>query len=502
MKSAQMRLRLEPDLHRKFIEKSRENGVPAAKLMRDFISTYVGEQTCALGIREKMTHQSVQSDKQQEIIRPIQYLGSKLRSISPIIEFAQKNLNPSSTVLDIFTGTSVVAQAFANIGMNVIASDVMGYSYHFSRSLLGSANGSHFRNPESFFAYIDSHLDFNLIQKAYGDWIKRERDAVNSSDAESLFKVSRDIPQIWRRLGQTPEQVYLFDNLSKLKGQKISTIPGIVSTHYAGTYFGIFQSQMLDTIRIETEKGYITGELSDWDYSASITALLFAASSASFTPGKHFAQYHQITDKKDLAFHKKRILLDRSVDISEKYKEMLERIWSRAAKNNPNHVPIKKSMEELCQDNSDLSSVDLVYADPPYTAQQYSRFYHVPEIISEYRVPNLQVFRGKITKGLYDNSRFNSRFSSKRSSPKAFEDLASLSRGIDSDLVISYSESAEHSTGNSRMIDLDSLKTICRKYFPVVRDERLEHSYRQFNSSNSAVVSRSDDEVLLVCERK
>jgi len=449
-----------------------------------------------------MTQLPLSRTCEAEVIRPIQYLGSKLRSIDPIVQFTQAKLKPGSTVLDIFTGSSVVAQALSNVGMRVIAADVMSYSHHFSQSLLGPTSSSKFDDAASLVNQIRTKPDDNLIQQAYGDWIEREQKAIRFNDADALFRISQEIPQIWRRMSQTPCQAFLFDRLQVLKGQRLLDFPGIVSTHYSGTYFGIFQAHLIDSIRFSIEILYSEGKLSDWDYSTSITALLYAASSASFTPGKHFAQYHKLSSKKDLDFHRKRIISDRSVDIFKKFQEMVERIWNRGMKNDTGHKSLNKSLEHFCNDNSDLDGVELVYADPPYTAQQYSRFYHIPEVISEYRVPDLQIFRGEVTRGLYHKSRFNSRFSSKRESPHAFEDLARLSKSIGADLAISYSESAKDSTGNSRMIDLKSLENICKRYFSSVNCERLKHSYRQFNSATSANARRSDDEILIVCEDK
>ena len=55
------------------------------------------------------------------VLRPIQYLGSKLRTLELILTEADKLKRSPHTVVDLFTGTSVVAQAFAIRGPRVVA---------------------------------------------------------------------------------------------------------------------------------------------------------------------------------------------------------------------------------------------------------------------------------------------------------------------------------------------------------------------------------------------
>jgi len=71
------------------------------------------------------------------VFRPIQYLGVKLRTLELIIKYIENASSSHHTIWDIFTGTSVVAQALARTGYNLIASDAMEYSVVFASALLG-----------------------------------------------------------------------------------------------------------------------------------------------------------------------------------------------------------------------------------------------------------------------------------------------------------------------------------------------------------------------------
>mgnify|MGYP002724977462 CR=1 FL=1 len=59
--------------------------------------------------------------------RPIQYLGSKIRVVDTIVKECQKLYTPDNYVLDLFSGSSIVAQSLYNNGMNVIANDAMSF---------------------------------------------------------------------------------------------------------------------------------------------------------------------------------------------------------------------------------------------------------------------------------------------------------------------------------------------------------------------------------------
>src|SRR5690606_18929617 len=74
----------------------------------------------------------------------------------------------------------------------------------------------------------------------------------------------------------------------------------------------------------------------------------------------------------------------------------------------------------------------IVYADPPYTKDQYSRYYHLWETLVLYDYP-------KITgKGRYREGRFQTEFAVKSKVVPAMNALAQLASMMHSDLVLSY----------------------------------------------------------------
>ena len=142
---------------------------------------------------------------------------------------------------------------------------------------------------------------------------------------------------------------------------------------------------------------------------------------------------------------------------------------------------------------------DWIYADPPYTAQQYSRFYHLLESYASTEPIRLMHQKGEPTQGLIPpiEDRHQSRFSRKTTIVSAFKDLITLSEKCDANLAISYSTSRKK---NARMISLDKLCLLLESTFEVEMIT-FDHKYREFNKAELSDSSDSED-VLLLCRRK
>lgn len=89
----------------------------------------------------------------------IQYLGSKAKIINQIISLTDK-LN-IKTAIDVFSGTTCVAQAFRQKGIRVLTSDLAEASRVYSNALVNQPNNSHLQE------YID---EMNQLE-GYEGWI-------------------------------------------------------------------------------------------------------------------------------------------------------------------------------------------------------------------------------------------------------------------------------------------------------------------------------------------
>jgi len=121
---------------------------------------------------------------------------------------------------------------------------------------------------------------------------------------------------------------------------------------------------------------------------------------------------------------------------------------------------------EFVEDASLADGVGLIYADPPYTEDQYSRYYHVYETLYLYDYPESTGI------GRYRSDRFRTEFSLASSVRAAFEQLFSGISRAEVPLVLSYPSNGLLAKKGTQPDELLS------DYFTVqqVIEARLEHS--------------------------
>jgi len=429
-----------------------------------------------------------------EVYRPMQYLGSKLRSLEAIGQ-AIKSLNVRPRdALDLFSGSSVVAQYMKKAGMRVDAIDAMKFCATVAEATIGNVDFQ--RTPNELMKLIGRDTLGSMAWKSLGSYVNEEKNAIEQNKPDVLFEMYHTLPQIWRGEFQDSSQIH---NISNKCGFESGDI---FSKLYAGTYFGVDQAITIDYIRNRIEEVKLSAHITRSEEVLLLTALLSAISRAVFSAGKHFAQPHLIRDGKDLSFVSKRIVEDRSINILNVFEFSLNELYEFRRRGVSNDSTAKNDTLENILFEGATHKYDLIYVDPPYTAQQYSRFYHIPEVLMEYRLPKLQTRKGKVTKGLYPVDRFKSRFCSKRNAKDAFSDIFTLASKSESSLIINYSLSKREGTGNERMISFEELLSMCEEYsgrnLNVIE---FDHTYRQFNKKSLINNFKEDKEIQIVCPR-
>lgn len=423
---------------------------------------------------------AVKNYKELTIYRPVQYLGSKVRSIPEIIDAVKDTIGNSGTCLDLFAGSSVVSQALRNSGWKVIANDALLFSYLTNSAFIDD----HYSQGIDTLIYYTKNKD--SICSSYLNKMDVEAQAIHDRDYETLVNQNLAVVNQWK---------------SYRPGCHEKDKQSIAKLLYSGTYFGFTQAFEIDAIRNAINEALSQNKISAYERSLMMTALFSAMSKSVFSAGKHFAQPHLIKPEKNIRFISKRILQDRAVNIRKEFEAQLKNLIEIKLNGNSNgSFATNFTMEEIAINSDVVGDVDLIYADPPYTAQQYSRFYHIPEVLSGNSFPDLQLVKGKITKGIYPLGRFKSKFCSKTNAPNAFRELCLLAKEKQASLILSYSLSKKESTGNDRMIEFDALLRILREYFGTnINHYEFGHNYRQFNNSESVVKDKEDKEIQIVC---
>jgi adenine-specific DNA methylase len=232
-----------------------------------------------------------------------------------------------------------------------------------------------------------------------------------------------------------------------------SAAPGFLEREYAGTYLGRRQCRQLDAMRAAVERVLpVRGDARRW---LCLGALMTAACRGQATPG-HFAQFlkeeHPRTQKL------------REVDMIEVAFRTLDEMEVPAGRRGSLAVamPWRELVAKLPEE---LADARLWYLDPPYTRDQYSRFYHFLETLARGDEPEL-AFGAR-----YRGDRFKSAFCSTRSASSELRDLFSAIR--------------EHSPGASVLLSYSSRGLLAREelagaatgLFELARFEEVDHAY-------------------------
>lgn len=429
------------------------------------------------------------------IFRPIQYLGSKLRSVDPLLSHTAHLYGPADLVVDCFSGSSVVSQAFATTGARVLAVDSQQFCQHIAAAMLGIARGPSERCADIASSLAREYASLK-ITGSLGELLTKESLILRNGPSAALVDFYSTLPQVWK----SPEGQDWFPVGTNNVGKLGFNFSPIIASHYSGTYFGINQALFFDYARNQIHALRDGGSIGEWTEYALLTALYSAMSASVCSAGKHFAQPLASKTTGNPNFRIARLHADRSIDTLKTFSQAARSIDDAAQSGQIAHTALATPIASA-QSNMIEMRPSLLYADPPYTAQQYSRFYHVLEVAATYEIPELQLVNGKITTGLYNVNRYKSPYSSKVEAPKAFNGLANIAKDVGASLALSYSASSERSTGNSRMITLPELSKICRHYFgSKVNIVELAHTYRPFNSDDKNNMHRDDPEVLIICE--
>lgn len=220
---------------------------------------------------------------------------------------------------------------------------------------------------------------------------------------------------------------------------------------YSDTYFSATQCAEIDHLR-----GAIEGIADPVRRSMYLTCLMSAMCYVQSTPG-HFAQY--------LPPHHPRAAYLRGLSITRAFLDKCEDFAGLVQGPHECRVTALEYRAFLAAHHDLLHDVAVFYVDPPYTADQYSRFYHVLETLVRYDNPAVR------HKGRYRTDRFRSEFCLRSRVAAAFRELfARLAAFPRAAVVLSY--------GSRGLLAIDELAALGREHYSnvAVRRRPYRHS--------------------------
>jgi len=355
---------------------------------------------------------------------PMQYLGSKTRIAKWILAQIQTQFPEVVSFVDPFAGTGSVSIEANDKGYQLFANDVQPYSSIVLKSLFCAARDELTKTATEITKLKDDTYLLANGRSSARSLLEAEK---------SLFKRVKNGKWCWEEYRNFCEKTDL------VKGFADEILPlrqenawNLFVSYYANTYFGVEQCLQLDTLR-EYAHNTSSESLRTHILAATITAMTYAVSSTT-----HLAQYLKPTSARR-AIH---LIERRSYCLIDAVVERLKDLSMFPLPEQP--AQVSQTDFRLALDLVSLDKCSVVYVDPPYFKEHYSRYYHVLDTFYLYDYPKLTYNErlGSTTVGRYREDRTISDFGLKSSVQKAFSDLFALIYQNCAKLALSYADTS------------------------------------------------------------
>jgi adenine-specific DNA methylase len=425
---------------------------------------------------------------QDRVWRPIHYLGSKLRLVDAIRALVDE-LDPSGApVCDLFAGSGTASLALAR-GRRVIAADIQEYARVICSALLCPARLTTAEKAQLLLR-IDRYIE--ELKAPLLPLLDYEQTAIERAptDPAMLCDLVERGPLVLGAGGSARLADVVRDVLARVGARA----EGFLATrYYGGVYFSYRQALYLDAALLAIDE--MPNRLRD----TCTAAVLSTASTVVNSVGKQFAQPMR-PRRKDGTLKRKlveQMCRDRLIDARRAFSDWIARYGSLLQKRA--HSVLRGDFRDvLCH----LDTSAVIYADPPYTRDHYSRFYHVLETLCLRDLPVLTTRAlngaGPVSRGVYRSDRHQSPFCIKSQAPSAFSELFAGARKLNAPVLLSYSPftDGEH----PRLMTIDQIVRIARNYYCDVEVRPAgEIARSRLNRSDLHLETSSDPEVFIMC---
>jgi len=433
--------------------------------------------------------------------RPIHYLGSKLRVLHTLEEAIDSVSPQGAPVCDLFSGSGTVSAWLAR-SRPVTAVDIQEYSRFICGALLNPVDLSIQEVGGRLHEALTASRISGVIQAATS-LIELEEASLlraQNGDPEGLASLIEAGPIITSNKGSAGMEIRRA--FSECKKRIVETLDGnsrstMALRHFGGAYFSFRQAAELDVI-LETASG-----MPEEQRIVMIAAALATASEIVNTVGKQFAQPLRPRDKsgnvKKSLYNQ--VARDRYKSTFDTYLDCLKK-FSQPKISRFDHRAIRSDYSDFLTSSEFHESV--VYADPPYTRDHYSRFYHVLETLALRDDPKVSTNTAhgetRPSRGVYRVDRHQSPFCIRSQAPVAFEQLFSKVAARKIPLVLSYSPYASEKNAHPRVMQIDGIRQIAKQYFTFVDVESVgKFSHSRLNKAELNKEVSRDAEFLFIC---
>ncbi|MEZ0229777.1 MAG: DNA adenine methylase [Planctomycetota bacterium] len=259
----------------------------------------------------------------------------------------------------------------------------------------------------------------------------------------------------------------------------------LATAYYPNVYLGLRQAIATDSLRFAIDR--IPGRRAREKREHWLAALLHALS-VTTSATSHFCQPRGLTNDGEI----RAVLARRSVSIASRtlaYSAAIQETVAATGARFANAVTSRDWRGLFSREGwaGPGEAPAVVYVDPPYTSDNYSRFYHLLEVIADYDYPPLDLRAGAATKGRYPSRdrRHQSAFCRRATVEDEVRDLLEACARSGANVVFSYARESglllrryREDEGLSDGAAVDRFLGLARECFRDVelREKSLHHS--------------------------
>lgn len=429
--------------------------------------------------------------------RTLNYLGSKLRLLD-FIENKVLDITPiGAGICDLFAGSGCVSRKLSKLHP-VVACDIQSYSKVITNALLKKFDLDN-NAINRFFEDINTD-SAKALREAFSPLIELEHNAIESKNLEILTCIlehgSLEVFTIEHNISYLSDFLYIVSKY--LEDKNLNDEKSLISRYYGGVYFSYKQAVEIDII-LEGIHKFVSEDNRDF----FLAALLSTASDIVNTVGKHFAQPIKARDSKGdikkTVYNK--AVKDKTIDLVNLYREWLIK-YKNLDKSDYQHITLQSDFEKCLKELPE--NVMTVYADPPYTRDHYSRYYHVLETLTLRDTPKISMvtIHGSthVSNGIYREDRYQSPFCIKSKAPDAFRKMFELISTSGRNLLLSYSPYDETKKSHPRVVTMQQLISLAKEYFDNVETVSAgSFKHNKLNSTEHFLEASNEAELLIIC---
>lgn len=396
----------------------------------------------------------------------VRYMGTK-RHMADHVRDAIAQLKPDGRVVDLFSGMGSVAESLKETA-SVVTNDAMSFTAALSRARFTGLDrqSSSAEVVERLLPTYKARLQ--ELEQAYASELKSEAIALDGSRTDLLSYMDKA-----QHVGNSATR--------RRAARTAAESSGFAHYELATLYFSAGYLSLRQAIELDAARAAIDSDDRQDERDWIVAAWIAGASVLVNAPG-HTAQYL----RPNSASAHTRIVRTWSRSLWDEFANSLDAVSQVGSESwrCQNSVYVGDALDLVSA--GELRDIGTVYADPPYTKDQYSRYYHMYETLYRYDFPDSS------GAGRNRSDRFTTGFSLKTAVVASFHDLCRNVARMRVPLVISYPSSGL--LGDAGM----SVAEIASQYFGEVETHSYEANHSTMGASTGAS-KKSATENLYVC---